>query len=204
MTHLIESIFNVVIGIIEFLGYWGIGIGMAIESMCIPLPSEIILPLGGYLASTGKISFWGAVLAGTFGGLIGSIVCYYIGAYAGRPFIIKYGKYVLIREHEFDKADRWFRKYGNAAVFTGRLLPIVRTFISLPAGIAKVSFWKFIFYTILGSFPWSVALTYGGYVLGNNWMQLRSNLHYFNYAVALILIILVALYLKKHFAKKQK
>lgn len=202
MISYIEHILDIIVNIISSLGYWGVGIGMAIESACIPLPSEIILPLGGYLASTGQITFWGAVLAGTIGGTIGSIVAYFVGVYGGRPFILKYGRYVLINEKEFDKADKWFAKYGDAAVFISRLLPIIRTFISLPAGIAKVNFKRFVIYTFAGSLPWSIALTYAGYVLGQNWRDIKKYLHGADYIIGAILLVLIVVYLINHFSKK--
>lgn len=201
MIELIEQVLEYIINVISYFGYWGIGIGMAIESACIPLPSEIILPLGGYMAYTGKISLWGAIIVGTIGGTIGSIVAYFIGAYGGRPFIQKYGKYVLINQKEFEKADKWFEKYGEITVFTSRLLPIIRTFISLPAGIAKVKFKKFVIYTFLGSLPWSIALTYGGYVLGQNWREIKKYFHGLDYIIGGILLVLIIWYVINHFSK---
>ena len=135
---LIEVLGRFVIATISTFGYTGIVITMAIESACIPLPSEIIMPFSGYLVSTGQFSLLGVTLAGAIGNVLGSLVAYYVGVWGGRPFVERYGRYVLISQHDVDLADRWFAKHGEAAVLIGRLLPVVRTFISLPAGIARM------------------------------------------------------------------
>lgn len=204
MFEFIEKFFNYIINIVSAWGYWGVGIGMMFESACMPVPSEIVLPLGGYLAYTGRLTFWGAVFAGVLGGLIGSIIAYIVGYYGGRPFIIKYGKYILISQNEFEKADKWFAKHGVATVFTSRLLPVIRTFISLPAGIARINFKKFVIYTILGSLPWSILLTYAGFALGQNWRLVKSSLKSFDGVIITGLLILISIYLYNHFFKKQK
>lgn len=199
---IIESILNSVVTFISHFGYWGLAVGMAVESACIPLPSEVILPFGGFLVSQGQLSFWGAVLSGTIGGTIGSIIAYYVGVYGGRPFILKYGRYILINKNDFEKADKFFAKYGDATVFIGRLLPIIRTFISLPAGIAEVQFKRFVAYTFAGSLPWSILLTFAGYKLGKHWMDIKKYLHGADYIVGAGLVILIGLYLWNHFRKK--
>lgn len=135
---LIEVLGRFVIATISTFGYTGIVITMAIESACIPLPSEIIMPFSGYLVSTGQFSLVGVTLAGAIGNVLGSLVAYYVGVWGGRPFVERYGRYVLVSQHDVDLADRWFAKHGEAAVLIGRLLPVVRTFISLPAGIARM------------------------------------------------------------------
>ncbi|MBC7104556.1 MAG: DedA family protein, partial [Firmicutes bacterium] len=137
---------------------------MAVESCNIPLPSEVILPYGGYLVSTGRLEFWWAALAGTAGGTAGSAVSYYIGLYGGRPFLNRYGRYFGVTPQKLALAERWFARYGEATVFFTRLLPVIRTFISLPAGVARMNFPRFLVYTFLGSLPWSLALTYVGYL----------------------------------------
>jgi len=204
MFVLLENFFEYIISIVSAWGYWGVGIGMMFESACIPVPSEIVLPLGGYMAYIGRITFWGAVFAGTLGGLIGSIIAYIVGYYGGRPFIIKYGKYILINQHDFEKADAWFSKYGQITVFTSRLLPIIRTFISLPAGIARINFKKFILYTILGSLPWSIFLTYAGFALGQNWRSVKQYLKGFDDLIIVAVILLIIIYVINHFSKKKK
>lgn len=179
MEAIILYVINIVTDIIAGLGYWGVGICMAIESCNIPLPSEIILPFGGFLASEGKINFLEAALAGTVGGTLGSIISYYLGYYAidsPKLFWISKRKRYLITE--------WFNRHGESTVFFCRLLPMVRTFISLPAGAAKMNLSKFITYTFIGSLIWSIFLTYLGYELGIHWMILRQ---YFRYADILVL-----------------
>jgi len=160
-------------GFIASLGYWGIAIGMAIESCNIPLPSEIILPYGGYLVSTGRLEFFWAAMAGTAGGTCGSVVSYYIGLYGGRPFLYRYGRYFGVTPQKLVLAEEWFARYGEATVFFTRLLPVIRTFISLPAGVARMNLTRFVVYTFLGSLPWSLLLTYVGYLLGEHWELLE-------------------------------
>jgi membrane protein DedA with SNARE-associated domain len=188
---LLEALFMAVVHFLQPFGYWGIALGMFIESVCIPLPSEIILPFGGFLASKGTITFMEAVLAGQLGGLAGSTVAYYVGRYGGRVLLERYGKYVLISTHELDVADKWFAEKGEATVFLGRLLPGVRTFISLPAGIAEMNFGKFIFYSFLGMLPWTFLFTYAGLRLGDSWTLVRQYLHRFDYPIIALLVAAV-------------
>ena len=168
---------------------------MAIESANIPLPSEVILPFGGYLVYTGRLDFWGTVMAGTVGGTLGSIGSYYLGIKGGRPFLHKYGRYIGISERKLVLADHWFERYGEATVFFTRLLPIIRTFISLPAGIARMNFKKFVIYTFLGSLPWSILLVYVGYALGQNWQAIKPWFHRMDILVASLLGMLLLYYL---------
>ncbi|WP_031518154.1 DedA family protein [Desulfofalx alkaliphila] len=191
---LVEKCFSWVTDFIIALGYWGIAIGMAIESANIPLPSELILPFGGYLVSTGQLSFWGAVMAGTVGGTVGSVVSYYIGLRGGRPLLLHYGGYVGISRDKIFLADRWFERYGEATVFFTRLMPVIRTFISLPAGVAKMNFKRFVLYTFLGSLPWSILLTYVGLKMGENWQQIKPWFHRLD-VVVLVAILLAVAYL---------
>ena len=139
---IISYLAGFIIAAISLLGYGGVILMMAIESACIPLPSEIIMPFSGYLVSTGRFSLIGVSLAGAVGCVVGSVIAYWIGYYGGRPMAEKYGKYVLVTKHDLDIADKFFNKYGNTAVFISRLLPVVRTFISLPAGISRMNFWR--------------------------------------------------------------
>ena len=179
------------------VGYAGVGLAMALESAMVPLPSELILPFAGFMVSdqaliepiTGQPwNFWIAVIVGTIGNTLGSLVAYTIGAYGGRPFLERYGKYILIREHELDVADEFFRKYGSATVFFGRLLPIVRTFISFPAGVTRMPIGKFILYSTLGALPWSIALVWAGEQLGANWVEIRHMLQPFDLAIAVLVV----------------
>lgn len=191
MAELIEAVILYITGAIAAMGYWGIAIGMAIESANIPLPSEVILPFGGYLVHTGRLEFWGAVMAGTVGGTAGSAASYYIGLKGGRPILIRYGRYVGFSVKHLNMAERWFSRYGEATVFFTRLMPIVRTFISLPAGISGMNFSRFLIYTFLGSLPWSILLTYAGLKLGQNWQAVKPWFHRLDVVVALGLAALV-------------
>jgi membrane protein DedA with SNARE-associated domain len=185
------------------VGYVGVMVAMAIESAMVPLPSELILPYAGFLVSdptqieplTGQQwNFWIVVLVATIGNTLGSLVAYAIGAYGGRPLLERYGKYVLIRPHEIDLADAFFARHGAATVFVGRLLPIVRTFISFPAGVARMRLRTFITYSTAGAFIWSTALVYAGTVLGENWTQIRAALQPFDLAIAIGVVVLFVLF----------
>ena len=175
---------------------------MAIESACIPLPSELIMPLAGWMLikerSLPAIYTLVADVYGALGNTIGSAIAYGVGMRGGRPFLEKYGKYILISRHDLDLADRWFNKHGSWAIFASRLLPVVRTFISLPAGIARMHFVKFLIYTFLGSFLWSVGLAYGGYRLGEHWEQIRTVMRPFDPLIGVLIIVLVAFYIYRH------
>ncbi len=170
---MIESIITWLAGfttaVIVALGYPGIALLMAIESACIPLPSEIIMPFAGYLVSQGHFTLLGVATAGAIGCNLGSIIAYAAGQYGGRPLALKYGRYVLIDAHDIDKADRFFAKYGDWAVLIGRLLPVIRTFIAFPAGVAKMPLLRFHFYTFVGSWPWCFGLAWVGMKLGEKW-----------------------------------
>jgi membrane protein DedA with SNARE-associated domain len=175
------------------VGYIGVMIAMAIESAMIPLPSELILPYAGFLVSDPSQlepltdepwNFWLVVIFATIGNTLGSLVAYAIGAYGGRPFLERYGRYLLIRPHEIELADAFFQKHGNATVFIGRLLPIVRTFISFPAGVARMPIVPFILYSTAGAFLWSALLVWAGTILGANWADIRHMLQPFDLAIA--------------------
>ena len=185
------------------VGYLGVLFAMTIESAMIPLPSELILPYAGFLVSdasqiepiTGQPwNFWIVVIVATIGNTLGSLIAYGIGAYGGRPLLERYGKYVLIRPHEIDLADDFFAKHGGITVFVGRLLPIVRTFISFPAGVARMPIGKFIAYSTAGAFIWSTLLVYAGTVLGENWTQIRKTLQPFDLLIAAGAVVLVVLF----------
>jgi membrane protein DedA with SNARE-associated domain len=182
------------------VGYIGVMLAMGIESAMIPLPSELILPFAGFMVSDasqiepltkGPWNFWIVVVIATVGNTLGSLVAYAIGAYGGRPFLERYGKYMLIREHEIEAADHFFAKYGSATVFIGRLLPIVRTFISFPAGVTRMPLGRFIAFSTAGALPWSIALVWAGTLLGSNYVRIREMLKPFDLAI-LVLVILLA------------
>ncbi len=185
------------------VGYLGVMVAMGIESAMIPLPSELILPYAGFLISDpsqvepltgGAWSFWIVVIVATLGNTAGSLVAYAIGAYGGRPFLERYGRYLLIRPHEIEAADRFFVRYGAATVFFGRLLPIVRTFISFPAGVTRMPLPKFIAYSTAGALPWSIALVFAGEQLGARWTDIRHALQPFDLAIAVAVVLLIVLF----------
>ena len=206
LAHLTDSLITLITNLYVSTGLLGIILAMAIESCCIPLPSEIVMPIAGIMLVSGKIlpgiSLWlGLILvalAGAVGCLIGSIVAYAIGYSGGRPLMLKYGRYVLISQHDADKADAFFQRWGSATTFFSRLLPVVRTYISLPAGIAKMPFAKFCIYTFLGSFPWCLLLAYIGTVISGNLTTLSPYFHTFDIVILVVLVVLVALYIWRH------
>lgn len=173
------------------LGYPGIAFLMALESACIPIPSEIVMPFAGWLVYEGQLDLFLVTMAGTIGCTVGSIAAYVVGLYGGRQVVLRYGKYVLLSEKSLESAERWFEKYGSSAVFFSRLLPIIRTFISLPAGMAKMKFGRFVVLTFIGSLPWCLALTYVGVVLGPQW---ESIVTFFRGLDVLILLVIVAIF----------
>lgn len=185
---MIEAIFMAVVELLGRFGYWGVFFGMAVESACIPLPSEIVLPFGGFLAATGRLTFTQAVMAGQLGGMLGSTVAYLVGRAGGRSLLERYGRYLLISPREIEAADRWFQTKGELTVCLARLLPGIRTFISLPAGIARMNFGRFLFYSCLGMLPWSFAFTWAGYRLGQDWTQVRALLHRFDIVIIALLL----------------
>lgn len=195
LESILSIIASYIVAGISFFGYWGVGFFMALESACLPVPSEIIMPFAGYLVWTGKFSFWPVVVWGTIGNLIGSIIAYAAGYYGGRPFIEKYGKYILLSRHDLDIADKWFLKYGSLSIFFSRLLPVIRTFISLPAGIAKMPFGKFCLYTTIGSFPFVIFLTWAGLALGQNWENLKHYLRGLDWLIVALGVSAVALFI---------
>lgn len=152
------------------MGYMGILLGLMVEI----IPSELVLGYGGYLVGLGKMTFWGAVLAGVVGGTMAQLFLYWAGYYGGRPFLLKYGKYILIKENHIVMAEEWFQRYGVGVIFTARFIPVVRHAISIPAGIARMSVWKFIFYTVAAVIPWTILFLSLGRVLGENWQQIRE------------------------------
>lgn len=191
----LESLFNSV-------GWAGVVIAMTIESACIPLPSEVTMPLAGWMLIQAKgLSVWHTLWAGVWGGVgctLGSVITYWIGALGGRPILEKYGKYVLISQHDIETADRWFDRWGEATAFFSRLLPIVRTFISLPAGVARMNFTKFTVLSFIGSFMWSIALGIAGFVFGEHWEQVRAAMRPFDIPIAIVLLLLFGWYVYRH------
>jgi membrane protein DedA with SNARE-associated domain len=192
VTSFIELLGRFIIAVISASGYAGILLLMAIESACIPLPSEVIMPFSGYLVSTGRFNLWAVAVAGALGCNLGSLVAYYIGAWGGRPLVERYGRYALVSRHDLEAADRFFARYGEWAVFIARLLPVVRTFIALPAGISRMNVWRFHLYTFLGSLPWCLVLAYIGMRLGPRYTILREYFHRFDTVLGILIVAAVA------------
>lgn len=202
VARILEALASFIIAVISTTGLPGIVLLMAIESACIPLPSEIIMPFSGYLVFLGEHSLWAVSLAGAFGCVVGSVPAYYLGMYGGRPLIEKYGKYVLMSGRDLDLAERWFRRHGEATVFFARLLPVVRTFIAFPAGVARMDMKRFLAYTFAGSLPWCLGLAYVGMVMGENWPTLRGYFHKFDLAIGALLLAAVAWWVRRHLAHR--
>ena len=206
LADITTSITNVVTSLYVQTGLVGILLAMAIESCCVPLPSEVVMPLAGIMLVTGTIlggmallpGFLVVALAGAIGCVIGSMVAYWIGYVGGRPFLLKYGRYVLISEQDVDRADTFFQKHGDATTFFSRLLPVVRTYISLPAGIARMPLGKFAALTFLGSFLWCLLLAYAGTVIGGNLSKLAPIFHSLDLVIIVAVVLLVALYIWRH------
>ncbi len=212
LSHLTDTLTTLITNLYVATGLFGIILAMAIESCCIPLPSEIVMPLAGIMIASGRIlhgtnstvSLLLVALAGSVGCLIGSIVAYGIGYGGGRPLMLKYGRYLLISQHDADMADSFFLRWGSATAFFSRLLPVVRTYISLPAGITKMPFVKFCIYTFLGSFIWSILLAFIGVQLGNHLATLSPIFHSLDVVILVAVVILVVLYVWRHINNDRK
>jgi membrane protein DedA with SNARE-associated domain len=207
IARLLEILSGFIVAVISTLGYSGIVLLMAIESACIPLPSEIIMPFSGYLVSTGQMNLWIVSLAGAVGCVVGSLVAYWVGMKGGRPLIEKYGRYVLVSRHDLDMADRWFEKRGEIIVFVSRMLPAIRTFIAFPAGVARMNLKRFVIYTFAGSFPWCLGLAYIGQKLGEKWNKddtLKTWFHRFDFLIGIVAVILIVWWIWRHVGHLRK
>ena len=207
IAKIIEFLSAIIVAVISTLGYGGVVLLMGIESACIPLPSEIIMPFAGYLVYTGRFNLWLVGVAGAVGCVLGSLVAYYVGMYGGRPLIERYGRYVLISHHDLDLADRWFAKYGEAIIFFSRLLPVIRTFIAFPAGIARMNLKRFCIYTFLGSLPWCIGLAYVGQKLGEQWDKsetLKTYFHRFDFVIGILIVLGAAWWIWRHVRHSRK
>jgi membrane protein DedA with SNARE-associated domain len=207
IARIIEIISALIVATISTLGYGGVVLLMAIESACIPLPSEIIMPFSGYLVSRGEMNLWLVGVAGAFGCVVGSMVAYWVGMYGGRPLIEKYGRFILISHHDLDLADRWFAKYGEIIVFVSRLLPAIRTFIAFPAGVARMNVPRFIIYTFAGSLPWCIGLAYVGQKLGEHWdkdPRLKTLFHRFDFVIGIVIVLAAAWWIWRHLQHSKK
>lgn len=196
--QLFELISSFIINVISSSGYLGILVFMTLESAAIPIPSEVIMPFSGFLVFENKLNLFLVVFAGAVGNLFGSIILYVIGFYGGRKFLEKYGRLVLVSYHDLEIADRLFSKYGQIIIFVSRILPAVRTYISFPAGVAKMDFKKFCLYTFAGSVPWTYVLTWAGVIMGRNWEQMEHYFRKFDLFILIILLTLIVWWVKRH------
>lgn len=195
---MIELLSGFIIHLIQSSGYFGVFILMTLESALIPIPSEVTMPFAGFLVSTGGFSLVPVILVGALGNLVGSWIGYAIGYFLEETIILtlikKYGKFILVTEHEYNHSLKWFNKFGDKIAFFSRMLPAVRTFISLPAGLAEMNFWKFSVYTFFGSLIWSAVLTYVGVYLGSKWNTLGVYFHQFDLVLAVVLVLTILFY----------
>ncbi|MFZ1075908.1 MAG: DedA family protein [Nitrosotalea sp.] len=196
-AEILSNLTNFIIQTISNSGYVGIFFLMVAESALIPIPSEVIMPFSGYLVSTGKFNVILVIMTGSIGNLVGALIAYFIGAYLGRSFVLKYGKYVLLKKSHLELAESYFKKYGNRSTFVSRLLPAIRTYVSLPAGVAKMNLKKFAVFTLAGSIIWNTALTYIGLKLGEEWNSIRKYSDYFDAVVVIVVIVAIIAYWKK-------
>ncbi len=198
MSTVLSSLTTLIIHTISTLGYAGVGFLMALQTVAIPIPSEVILPFAGFLVSTGRFNLLLLAIVGGVGSCVGASIAYWIGYKGGRPLVEHYGKYILISHHDLNRTERFFARFEFWAVFIGQLLPIIRSFISFFAGIAEVNYKKFLAYTFIGSFLWSLLLGYIGMKLGQNWPALHSNFQKFDAVIVIVIVIFIILWVWRH------
>lgn len=198
LGKLLAAVGTFIITVLSSLGYAGVVLLMGVESACIPLPSELIMPFAGYLVFKGQLVLWGVAVAGAVGCVLGSLLAYYVGSFGGRPLVQRYGRYLLISHHDLALADRWFARHGDITIFVGRLLPVVRTFIAFPAGVARMALGKFVLYTFVGSLIWCWALAWVGQSLGEHWDTLGVYFHRFDAVIALGILAGAAWWIGRH------
>jgi membrane protein DedA with SNARE-associated domain len=188
MASITDPLVNAAVDVVDALGLGGVFVLMVLESACIPVPSEATMLFAGFNVSDGHYSLFAAVAVGSFANLVGSWIAYAIGYYGRVDVLEKHGKKLHIKKSHLETADRWFERHGDATIFFARMLPIVRTFISLPAGVARMPFWRFTVFTLAGCIPWVFMLTFIGKQAGDNWESWKDNLHYVDYAVAALIV----------------
>jgi membrane protein DedA with SNARE-associated domain len=204
LASLTDPIVNVAVDVVNALGLAGVFVLMLLESACIPVPSEATMLLAGFNVSQGEYSLFEAVLIGSLANLVGSWIAYAVGYYGRVDVLEKHGKKLHIKKSHLEWADRWFEKHGDATVFFSRMLPIIRTFISLPAGVARMPFWRFSVLTLAGCIPWVLMLTFIGQQAGKNWTSWKDNLHYVDYAVAALIVIGVVYLIVRNRRRKRE
>lgn len=187
---IVEKLVEYIVNGISLGGYFGVFVLMALESMIAPVPSEVVMPFAGYLVLQGRFNFWFALIASSIGSIFGSVLSYYIGAYGGRPFILKFGKYLLLEEEHLGWTEKWFKSHGDKTIFISRFIPVVRHLISMPAGIAKMAIHKFLVYTFIGATIWNFILLYAGFKLGSHW----DKIHKFSRELDVIFIMAVVIF----------
>lgn len=197
LLEILGPIVEAITSFISATGYAGIFGFMLLESALIPIPSEIIMPFSGFLVAGNRLDPLGVILAGTFGNLAGSILTYFLGLKVGRVFVLKYGRYILFKKHHLELTERWFEKYGDKMSFAGRLLPAIRTYVSLPAGLGVTNFKKFIVYTFAGSLIWNSILTYIGMQLGSNWKNIDKYSIYLDVVAAIVIAAFIVWFVAK-------
>ncbi len=203
-AKILAAVAHFIISVISSTGYGGVAFLMAIESACIPIPSEIIMPFAGYLVQQGQLNLFWVATAGALGCNIGSAVAYWVGAWGGRPFLERYGRWILLDMKDLDRADRFFQRFGGVTVFVGRLLPVIRTFIALPAGISRMPQLRFHIYTFLGSWPWCFGLAFVGVKLGRAWdtnPRFKADFHHFQLSIELLVVAGILWFLWTHLRK---
>jgi membrane protein DedA with SNARE-associated domain len=200
---MLEWLEHIITDYLGAYGYQAVFVLMVLESACIPIPSEVTMVFGGFLVSRGELDFFWVAMLGTIANVVGSWIAYWVGLRGGRPLIERWGKYIFLREHELDRAEAWFARRGDMAVFVSRLLPVVRTFISLPAGVARMPFGKFTLYTFLGCLPWTFALTWAGLILGDNWETVLRYGEPISWAIAIAGVAFIAWWLVRRARAKK-
>lgn len=189
---------------ISAMGYFGVVVLMALESMIAPVPSEVVMPFAGYLVLQGRFNFWLALFASSIGSIFGSLLSYYMGVYGGRPFVLKFGKYLLLEEEHLHWTERWFRKQGDRTIFISRFIPVVRHLISIPAGIARMSKRKFVFYTFTGATIWNFILLYAGFKLGEHWDKIHQYSRQLDIVFIVVVVLFLAYFVWKHHKRRNE
>lgn len=202
MTSIVVKLSEFALTVIGKTGYAGIFILSALESCAIPIPSEVVIPFSGFLSVSGRFNIWLVILVATLANLVGAVALFLIGRFGGRWLLEKYGKYVFVHKGDLEKSDYWFSKHGSKAVFWSRMLPVVRTFISLPAGVSKMNVVKFCLLTFLGSLPWNAALAFVGYKAGENWMILERYFRKLDTFIIILIAVSIIWYVWRHLKNK--
>ncbi len=204
LSELLASLFLALVTIISSIGYLGIFLLMILESMILPVPSELVMPFAGFLIAEGKMGFLWVIVFSTLGSLIGSLLSYYLGRIGGNKLVFKSGRYFLLNKEHLLKTEKWFSKKGGITIFIGRFIPVVRHFISIPAGIGKMNLKKFIIYTLLGAGIWNTFLTYLGFLLGKNWEKVLQYSDYVSFGILAIIILVIGYFVLRRIGKKRK